>query len=161
MADALGLGLAACTDEVLGAEGAGVVRDAFPGAPGAGREGATGCDVSRCEALAYVPVVTGAAGGSSERSCSESSGSWMSSIVGGAECASTCGVSGSGGGSNSLSADNDSGFAKWGSVVRATSAARELLLPVLEVEVLAGVECSVGGCRGSGAMLVGCALCAG
>ena len=42
------------------------------------------------------------------------------------------------------------------SVVRATSAARLLLLPVLEVDVLAADECSGGACRDSCAMLVGC-----
>ncbi len=62
----------------------GAAREALAGA--AAREGAVGGDgCSRSAGLAYEPDVTGAAGGNSERSCSESSGSWMSS-TGGADC---------------------------------------------------------------------------
>ena len=147
----------------MGAEWAGAVRDALTGALGTLREGATGC--SRCAAFGYVPVVTGAAGGNSERSCSESCGSWKSS-TGRAESVLTCGVSGGGSpedpwasGSNSFAEDNASGSAEWGSsVARATSAARALLVPVLEVDGLDADECPVGPCRDSGAVFTGCAV---
>jgi hypothetical protein len=66
-------------------ECAGAAREVLAGALRAAREGAVGGDVSRSGGLAYEPEVTGAAGGNSERSCSESSGSWMSS-AGGADC---------------------------------------------------------------------------
>jgi hypothetical protein len=63
------------------------------------------------------------------------------SSTGGADCVWTWGVSGAGIGANSSAAGNGSRSSESGSlVVRATSAARELLLPVLEVDVLAAGE---------------------
>ena len=87
------------------------------------------------------------------------------SSTGGGESVLTCGVRGVGSpvdpwasGSNSFAAGNGSGSAELdSSAARATSAARALLLPVLEVDRLGADECSVAACRDSDTVFAGCA----